>query len=68
MGYECSGEDLITFSFAVQLLTPAKIMARINGRMGCDLTEEDIMEVDELFYDAKKSAKFLVAEDNKYIH
>ncbi|CAG8728776.1 2208_t:CDS:2, partial [Gigaspora rosea] len=43
--------------YVIQLLTPASILARINGRE--NITLEDIKEVDDLFYDAKSSAKVL---------
>jgi RuvB-like protein 1 (pontin 52) len=39
------------------LLTPASILARTNGRE--NITLEDLKEVDDLFYDAKSSAKIL---------
>ncbi|CAG8766763.1 903_t:CDS:2, partial [Dentiscutata erythropus] len=43
--------------YVIQLLTPASVLARINGRE--NITLEDIKEVDDLFYDAKSSAKVL---------
>ncbi|KAH8549060.1 RuvB-like 1 [Umbelopsis sp. PMI_123] len=49
--------------FAIQLLTPASIMASINGRD--TITQDDVNEVDDLFLDAKKSAKNLV--DKNYL-
>ncbi|KAI7881915.1 RuvB-like 1 [Lichtheimia hyalospora FSU 10163] len=51
--------------YAVQLLTPASIMAQINGRDS--ITLDDIQEVDGLFFDAKKSAQLLVEQDSKFI-
>ncbi|CAM0136868.1 RuvB ATP-dependent DNA helicase pontin [Umbelopsis sp. WA50703] len=49
--------------YAIQLLTPASILASINGRES--ITLDDVNEVDDLFLDAKKSAKNLV--DKNYL-
>jgi len=46
--------------YAVQMLTPARIIAETNGRE--QLNCSDIEEVDELFYDAKASATLLHQE------
>jgi len=43
--------------YAVQMLTPAKILAETNGRDA--ISVGDIEEVDGLFYDAKASAEIL---------
>merc|ERR1711967_153544 len=51
--------------YVVQLMTPASILAKTNGRD--NVTQEDIKEVDQLFYDAKSSAKLLAANADKYI-
>jgi len=51
--------------YVAQLLTPAHIIAKCNGRS--EITKEDVMEIDELFYDAKSSAKLLAANADKYI-
>lgn len=45
------------FSYAVQLLTPAKIVAGINGRSTVE--ESDIQECATLFLDAKRSSQVL---------
>lgn len=50
---------------AVQLLTPASMMAKTNGRD--DVCKSDIEEVNGLFHDAKYSAKLLAEEADKYI-
>ncbi|KAJ2547439.1 RuvB ATP-dependent DNA helicase pontin [Coemansia sp. RSA 1836] len=39
--------------YAIQLLTPAHIMAQISGRT--EIQKDDVAETGELFYDAKKS-------------
>lgn len=54
-----------TLRYAVQLLTPAAQSAKVNTRTS--IAKEDISEVNELFLDAKRSAKFLSAKDNKYM-
>uniref|UniRef100_A0A7S4JYE3 RuvB-like helicase n=4 Tax=Guillardia theta TaxID=55529 RepID=A0A7S4JYE3_GUITH len=54
-----------TLRYAVQLLTPANIIARMNGRTS--IAPGDIEEVDNLFFDAKSSAKLLAEQADKYI-
>ena len=54
-----------TLRYAVQLLTPASILARINGREV--IAREDVEEINELFYDAKSSAKLLAEQEDKYM-
>lgn len=54
-----------TLRYAVQLLTPAAQSAKVNGRTS--IAKEDISEVNDLFLDFKRSAKFLSAADNKYM-
>ena len=44
-----------TLRYAVQLLTPAKVVVQTNGKE--EIGKEDIEEIDSLFYDAKSSAK-----------
>ena len=51
--------------YALQLLTPANILARINGRE--QITREDIEEVSQLFFDAKSSAKILAEQEERYM-
>jgi len=50
---------------AVQLLTPAKILASTSGRDS--IVKADVEEVNELFYDAKQSAKILTEHADRYI-
>ncbi|KAJ3194097.1 RuvB-like protein 1 [Irineochytrium annulatum] len=52
--------------FAIQLLTPANIMAKINGKDRIE--KDDIDEVESLFYDAKGSAKLLQEHAERYVH
>ena len=51
--------------YAVQLLTPSNVLAQINGHESILL--DDVKEVDDLFFDAKKSAKHLVDQDSQFI-
>jgi RuvB-like protein 1 (pontin 52) len=50
---------------AVQLLTPAAVLAGTNGRE--TIARGDLEEVDELFHDAKASARLLAEQADKYI-
>ncbi|KAJ2892782.1 RuvB ATP-dependent DNA helicase pontin [Coemansia aciculifera] len=43
--------------YAIQLLTPANIMAQISGRT--EIQKSDVEETGDLFYDAKKSVTVL---------
>ena len=47
--------------YAVQLLTPSRIIAETSGRESVD--DVDVEEVDELFFDAKASARLLAASE-----
>eukprot|EP01098_Paradermamoeba_levis_P014513 TRINITY_DN6956_c0_g1_i1.p1 TRINITY_DN6956_c0_g1~~TRINITY_DN6956_c0_g1_i1.p1 ORF type:complete len:200 (-),score=48.96 TRINITY_DN6956_c0_g1_i1:178-777(-) len=51
--------------YAVQLLTPANILARVNKRDV--IVKSDLDEVVHLFLDAKASAKLLTNDSDKYI-
>lgn len=57
--------SLVFFRYAVQLMTPANILARINGKD--QVEKEEIDEVRDLFLDAKSSAQLLKQEDAKYM-
>ncbi len=54
-----------TLRYAVQLLTPASLSAKINGRTS--IHKEDIEEIKGLFLDAKSSAKILSAQQEKFM-
>ena len=54
-----------TLRYAIQLLTPASILAKINARES--VSREDVEEINELFYDAKSSAKLLAEHEDKYM-
>ena len=64
---ECLGEIGVktTLRYAVQLMTPASILSRINGREA--VGKDDVDEINELFFDAKASAKLLAEQDDKYM-
>lgn len=51
--------------YAVQLLTPANLLAKINGKDSIE--KEHVEEINELFYDAKSSAKILADQQEKYM-
>ena len=50
---------------AVQLLTPSMVMAQTNGRDA--VRKGDVEEIDDLFHDAKASAKLLAEHAERYI-
>ncbi|KAK7101978.1 ruvB-like 1 [Littorina saxatilis] len=54
-----------TLRYAVQLLTPGMILAKINGKD--NVGKEEIEEIDKLFFDAKASAKMLQEQEDKYL-
>lgn len=49
--------------YALQLLTPASILAKLSGRT--EITLEDVGETDSLFLDAKTSARMLAESGNQ---
>lgn len=51
--------------YAVQLLTPASIVAKTNGRDS--IAKGDLEEIDSVFFDAKSSAKLLQEQGAKYL-
>lgn len=53
----------ISLRYCLQLLTPASIMARVNGRSQIDL--QDVSECEMLFFDARRSAGLLSGESGK---
>ncbi|XP_014252061.1 ruvB-like helicase 1 [Cimex lectularius] len=54
-----------TLRFAVQLLTPANLMAKVNGRTS--ITKEDVIDVSSLFLDAKSSSKILSQDKDAFM-
>jgi RuvB-like protein 1 (pontin 52) len=57
--------DIFFCRYAVQLLTPSALTAKVNGRSV--IAKDDIQEVGELFLDAKSSAKILSQHKDKYM-
>lgn len=53
-----------TLRYAIQLMTPAYQSAKVNGRN--QIVKEDILDINMLFLDAKRSAKFL-SEGTKFM-
>lgn len=58
-------EIFFLYRYAVQLLTPASILSEINGHTAINL--DDVKEVDDLFFDSKKSAKHLLEQESKFL-
>jgi len=54
-----------TLRYAVQCLTPAFLLAKINGKES--IAKDDVKEINELFYDAKASAKILQEQEAKFM-
>jgi RuvB-like protein 1 len=50
---------------AVQLLTPAMVLASTSGRQAVGV--DDLTEISELFHDAKASTRILAEQADKYI-
>jgi len=55
-----------TLRYIVQMLTPAFLLAKIAGKQAVGVDE--VEEIQELFMDAKTSAKKLLEDDAKYLH
>ncbi|MCJ1356751.1 MAG: RuvB ATP-dependent DNA helicase pontin [Icmadophila ericetorum] len=51
----------VSLRYALQLLTPASILAKVNGRKDIDVI--DVEECEDLFIDAKRSAAIVNAGD-----
>ncbi|XP_003738114.2 ruvB-like helicase 1 [Galendromus occidentalis] len=54
-----------TLRYAVQLMSPAALVAKIHGRK--EIKKCDIVECDQLFKDGKSSAKMLKEQGVKYL-
>ena len=54
----------VSLRYALQLLTPASILARVAGRKEIDVI--DVEECEDLFIDAKRSAA-IVRQGNRFI-
>ncbi|KAF9888108.1 RuvB ATP-dependent DNA helicase pontin [Aspergillus nanangensis] len=56
----------VSLRYALQLLTPASILARVNGRPG-GIEEADVAECEDLFLDAKRSAAIVSQDSDKFL-
>ena len=52
----------VSLRYALQLLTPANIMARVNHKKEIDV--DDVAECEDLFIDARRSASIVNAGDS----
>jgi len=59
IGYQTS------LRYAVQLLTPANILCKTNGKT--IINQEEIKETQALFFDARSSAKLLKEQETKFL-
>lgn len=58
--------EKVSLRYALQLLAPASVLAKVNGReQGC-IDVKDVTECEELFLDARRSAQHL-SSTNGYI-
>ena len=51
----------VSLRYALQLLTPANILAKVNGQK--EITVHEVEECEDLFIDARRSASIINAED-----
>lgn len=58
--------EKISLRYALQLLAPASILAKVNGRENNEIQVDDVEECQDLFLDARRSAQNL-GEANGYI-
>ena len=56
----------VSMRYALQLLTPASILARVNGRPG-GIEESDVAECEDLFLDAKRSALIVNQDSGRFL-
>ncbi|KIW90210.1 RuvB-like helicase 1 [Cladophialophora bantiana CBS 173.52] len=55
----------VSLRYALQLLTPSSILARVNGRT--EIGVEDVAECEDLFIDARRSAKVVEQAGTSFI-
>ncbi|KAJ5080190.1 ruvb-like 1 [Anaeramoeba ignava] len=65
LAFLCKKAQATSLRFAILLLTPANIIASINGRD--TVIVQDFQECGVLFYDAKSSAKLLSEQKDKFL-
>jgi RuvB-like protein 1 len=55
----------VSLRYALQLLTPSSILAKVNGRQSIEA--EDVEECQDMFIDAKRSAQIVESADGAFI-
>lgn len=55
----------VSLRYALQLLTPSSILAKVNGRQSIEAA--DVGECEDLFIDAKRSAQIVETADGGFI-
>lgn len=55
----------VSLRYALQLLTPSSILAKVNGRQSIEAA--DIEECEDLFIDAKRSARIVETADGGFV-
>lgn len=55
----------VSLRYALQLLTPASILARVNGQSGIEAVH--VAECEDLFLDAKRSAAIVNQDSSKFL-
>ena len=55
----------IHLRYAIQTLTPANIIAEINGHSS--VSKQDVIDIDDLFFDSKRSASHLSEQQSKFL-
>ncbi|KAK2733363.1 RuvB ATP-dependent DNA helicase pontin [Myotisia sp. PD_48] len=58
--------NTVSLRYALQLLTPASILAKVNGRIN-GIEASDVTECQDLFIDAKRSANIVACETSAFI-
>ncbi|KAF2866215.1 TIP49 C-terminus-domain-containing protein [Massariosphaeria phaeospora] len=58
--------ERVSLRYALQLLAPANVLAKVNGREAGTIDVDDISECEDLFLDARRSAQHL-SSTNGYI-
>ena len=51
--------EKVSLRYALQLLTPASVLAKVSGRQNGQIEVDDVTECEGLFLDARRSAKNL---------
>lgn len=57
----------VSVRYAIQLLTPASILAKVGGKTAGEVSVKELEEAEDLFLDSTRSAKVLEGADSGYI-